>query len=225
MLFRSEDILFTVKTPRFQRELRLTMPGLFNVENALAAVAVCEGLNIPESAVYLGLMRARVPGRMEVYSNADSSITAIVDYAHNRMSFETLFQSTQREYPGRRIVSLFGCPGKKALDRRKDLGEIAGKYAELVVVTEEDSGEEDTLSICNEIAGHVRETGCACLVEPNRGEAIRKAVFSCEGQSSVLLLTGKGAETRQKRGTEYIDVPSDVEYRSEERRVGKECRL
>ena len=209
---RGEDILFTVKTPRFQRELRLTMPGLFNVENALAAVAVCEGLNIPESAVYLGLMRARVPGRMEVYSNADSSITAIVDYAHNRMSFETLFQSTQREYPGRRIVSLFGCPGKKALDRRKDLGEIAGKYAELVVVTEEDSGEEDTLSICNEIAGHVRETGCACLVEPNRGEAIRKAVFSCEGQPSVLLLTGKGAETRQKRGTEYIDVPSDVEY-------------
>ena len=62
---RGEDILFTVKTPRFQRELRLTMPGLFNVENALAAVAVCEGLNIPESAVYLGLMRARGPGRME----------------------------------------------------------------------------------------------------------------------------------------------------------------
>ncbi len=209
---RGEDILFEVKTPRFQRELRLTMPGLFNVENALAAVAVCEGLNIPESAVYLGLMRARVPGRMEVYSNADSSITAIVDYAHNRMSFETLFQSARREYPGRQIVSLFGCPGKKALDRRKDLGEIAGKYADFVVVTEEDSGEEDTLSICREIAGHVEGAGCPCLVEPNRGEAIRKAVFRGEGKPSVLLLTGKGAETRQKRGTEYIEVPSDVEY-------------
>ena len=209
---RGEDILFEVKTPRFQRVLRLTMPGLFNVENALAAVAVCEGLNIPESAIYLGLMRARVPGRMEVYSNADSSITAIVDYAHNRMSFETLFQSARREYPGRQIVSLFGCPGKKALDRRRDLGEIAGKYADFVVVTEEDSGEEDTLSICREIAGHVEGTGCPCLVEPNRGEAIRKAVFHGEGKPSVLLLTGKGAETRQKRGTEYIEVPSDVEY-------------
>jgi len=209
---RGEDILFQVRTPRFQREMRLTMPGLFNVENALAAIAVCEALDIPERAIYLGLMRARVPGRMEVYSNADSSITAIVDYAHNRMSFETLFRSTRQEYPGRRIVSLFGCPGKKALDRRRDLGEISGRSADLVVITEEDSGEEDTLSICNEIAGHVRAAGGQCVVEPNRGEAIRKAVFSCEGKPSVLLLTGKGAETRQKRGTEYIDVPSDVEY-------------
>ena len=78
------------------------MPGLFNVENALAAIAVCQGLNIPEQAVYVGLMKARVPGRMEVYSNADDTVTAIVDYAHNRMSFETLFRSVQAEYPGHR---------------------------------------------------------------------------------------------------------------------------
>ena len=44
-------------------------------------------------SVYVGLMKARVPGRMEVYTNADSHIVAIVDYAHNRMSFETLFRS------------------------------------------------------------------------------------------------------------------------------------
>ena len=139
---RGGDILFRVRTRRFLREFRLTMPGLFNVENALAAIAVCEGLNIPERCIYVGLMKARVPGRMEVYSNADETVTAIVDYAHNRMSFETLFRSVQAEYPGRRVISVFGCPGKKALDRRRDLGEIAGKYADLVVLTEEDSGEE-----------------------------------------------------------------------------------
>ncbi len=208
---RGNDILLRVRTRRFQREFRLTMPGLFNVENALAAIAVCEGLNIPERAVYVGLMKARVPGRMEVYTNADSHIVAIVDYAHNRMSFETLFRSVQTEYPGRRVVTVFGCPGKKALDRRRDLGEISGRCSDLVVLTEEDSGEEDTLSICREIASYVEAQGCDYSIEPNRGEAIRQAVLGCR-EPSVLLITGKGAETRQKRGTEYIDTPSDVDY-------------
>ena len=208
---RGNDILFRVRSRRFSREFRLTMPGLFNVENALAAIAVCEGLNIPERAVYVGLMKARVPGRMEVYTNADSHIVAIVDYAHNRMSFETLFRSVQTEYPGRRVVTVFGCPGKKALDRRRDLGEISGRCSDLVVLTEEDCGEEDTLDICREIASYVEAQGCDYSIEPNRGEAIRQAVLGCR-EPSVLLITGKGAETRQKRGTEYIDTPSDVDY-------------
>ncbi len=208
---QGDDILFRVRTRRFQREFRLTMPGLFNVENALAAIAVCEALDIPERCIYVGLMKARVPGRMEVYSNADGAVTAIVDYAHNRLSFETLFRSVRAEYPGRRVVIVFGCPGGKAQDRRHDLGEVAGKYADLVMLTEEDSGEEDTLSICQEISRAVDAQGCEWSIEPNRGEAIRQAVLSCR-EPSVLLITGKGAETRQKRGREYIDVPSDVEY-------------
>ena len=208
---QGNDILFRVKSRRFLREFRLTMPGLFNVENALAAIAVCQGLNIPERCIYVGLMKARVPGRMEVYANSDNNVIAIVDYAHNRMSFETLFKSVQAEYPGRRIVTVFGCPGKKAFDRRRDLGEISGKYSDLVILTEEDSGEEDTVSICKEIAQHVEAEGCQYSIEPNRGEAIRQAILGCREQS-VLLITGKGAETRQKRGIEYIECPSDVEY-------------
>lgn len=208
---QGHDICFHVKAGALDREFRLTMPGLFNVENALAAIAICRGLDIPEQAIAAGLEKARVPGRMEVYSNADASVTAIVDYAHNRMSFETLFQSVRAEYPGRRIVTVFGCPGKKAYERRRDLGEVSGKYSDLVVLTEEDSGEEDTLSICQEISGHVARQGCPYEIQPNRGEAIRRAVMSCE-VPSVLLITGKGAETRQKRGIEYIDTPSDVEY-------------
>ena len=205
---RGGDILFWVRGKDLDREFRLTMPGLFNVENALAAIAVCEGLQIPQRHIYAGLERARVPGRMEVYSSADGTVTAIVDFAHNRMSFESLCRSAREEYPGRRLVSVFGSVGDKALDRRKDLGEIGGRYSDLVYVTEDDSGEEDTLSICREIASHV---ACECRIEPNRGEAIRQAVLSCE-TPSLLLITGKGAETRQKRGLEYIDTPSDVEY-------------
>ena len=205
------DILFGADAAQLTGQYRLTMPGLFNVDNALAAIAVCRGLGVPPEAVREGLAKARVPGRMEVYSSRSGDVTAIVDYAHNRMSFETLFRSVREEYPGRRIVTVFGCPGRKAFDRRRDLGEVSGAYCDLVVLTEEDSGEEDTVSICREIAVYVAGQGCKYDIQPNRGEAIRQAVLSCT-EPSVILITGKGAETRQKRGLEYIDTPSDVEY-------------
>ncbi len=208
------DIVFRVKTPRYSREFRLTMPGLFNVQNALAALAVCEGLGIPEQYAYAGLMKARVPGRMEIYTNANEKVIALVDYAHNRMSFEKLFESVRAEYPGRRIVTVFGCPGYKALDRRKDLGEISGRYSDLVILTEEDAGEEPVLDICRDVAQWVEAQGCDYSIEPDRGEALRQAVMGCE-VPSILLITGKGAETRQKRGTLYIDCISDVDYTKE----------
>lgn len=203
-----DDILFQVEAARLGGSYHLTMPGLFNVDNALAAIAVCQGLGLPPEPVREGLARARAPGRMEIYASEDGEVAAIVDYAHNRMSFEALFRSVREEYPERRIVAVFGCPGNKAFDRRRDLGEVAGEHSDLVILTEEDSGEEDTLSICREIAAHV---ACQCRIEPNRGEAIRQAVLSCH-RPSVLLITGKGVETRQKRGMEYVDTPSDVDY-------------
>ena len=205
------DILFRVKTPRYSREFRLTMPGLFNVQNALAALAVCEAVGVPEQYAFAGLMKARVPGRMEVYANADEKVTVIVDYAHNKLSFETLFRSVLEEYPGRRIVTVFGCPGFKALDRRKDLGEISGQYSDLVILTEEDAGEEPVEDICKDIAQYVEKGKSDYSIVPDRGEAIRQAVLGCD-VPTVILLTGKGAETRQKRGIEYIDCPSDVDY-------------
>ena len=103
------------------------------------------------------------------------------------------------------------------LSRREGPGPAAGpggggrQYADLVVLTEEDSGEEDTLDICREVAGHVAAQNCEYSIEPNRGEAIRQAILGCR-EPSVLLITGKGAETRQKRGREYVDTPSDVDY-------------
>ena len=205
------DILFRVKTPRYSREFRLTMPGLFNVQNALAALAVCEAVGVPEQYAFAGLMKARVPGRMEVYANADEKVSVIVDYAHNRLSFETLFRSVREEYPGRRIVTVFGCPGYKAYDRRKDLGEISGQYSDLVILTEEDPGEEPVENICRDIAQYVAQGTSDYSIVPDRGEAIKQAVMSCD-EPTVILLTGKGAETRQKRGIEYIDCPSDVDY-------------
>jgi len=208
---QGREIRFHVRTPRLSREFRLTMPGLFNVSNALAAIAVCEALDIPEQFIYEGLSRARVPGRMEIYENADGRITAIVDYAHNKLSFETLFQSVRAEYPGRRITAVFGCPGKKAQRRRRELSEVAARYAHWIILTEEDSGEERTEEICREMSVHVDNAGGSWSIEPDRGRAIRAAIMAAE-EPTVLLITGKGAETRQKRGLEYVPCVSDVEY-------------
>ena len=205
------DTVFTVKTPKFESDFTLTIPGLFNVENALCAIAVCYSLGISQNSMYVGLMKARSSGRMEIYTNSDNKVVVIVDYAHNRMSFENLFDSVKKEFPGRRIVAVFGCPGYKALQRRKDLGEVSGANCDKVYLTEEDRGEEPLINICEEIAVHVKGQNCPYEIIEDRGEAIRSAIFECESET-VILLTGKGNETRQKRGTEYIPCPSDVEY-------------
>lgn len=206
-----EGIAFRVRTAAFDRQFRLGMPGLFNVQNALAAIAICTLFGVSQRDIYVGLMRARVPGRMEVYANANRRIVAIVDYAHNALSFEKLFQSVREEYAGWSVSIVFGCPGKKALDRRRDLGELAGRYAQHVYLTEEDPGEEDAGTICRQIAAFVAAHNCPYTILLNRDDAIRAAVMDAK-PNTVILVTGKGAETREKRGLDYIPVPSDVEY-------------
>ncbi|HYE69836.1 MAG TPA: UDP-N-acetylmuramoyl-L-alanyl-D-glutamate--2,6-diaminopimelate ligase [Anaerovoracaceae bacterium] len=206
-----KNITFMVRTKDFVKEFKITMAGLFNVQNALAAISISQCLKIPMSYVAAGLKKARVSGRMEVYTSKSSKVQVIVDYAHNKMSFETLFQSTLKEYPNKKITIVFGCPGKKAQRRRQELGEIAGKYSDQVYITEEDAGEEPVLKICEEIAQHVEKQDCSYAIIPDREEAIREAITNAD-DDTVVLITGKGRETRQKRGTKYIDTPSDVEY-------------
>lgn len=202
------DITFNVACDSFDKEFKLSMHGLFNVENALAAIAISYGLNIPLEYIYSGLKKAQVAGRMETFSNG--RVNVIVDYAHNKMSFESLFASTDREYPEKKITIVFGCPGKKAFNRRRELGEIAGKYADKVIITEEDAGEESVMKISEEIASYVRKGEADCEIIPDREEAIMRAICEAD-EDTVVLITGKGRETRQKRGIKYVDTPSDVQ--------------
>ena len=207
------DIVFNVRGSDFDDEFKLSMPGLFNVSNALCAIAIARLYDIPVSDIQAGLYQAKVPGRMEIYTSNDQKITAIVDYAHNQLSFQKLFESVRNEYPGYRATIVFGCPGKKAQDRRHDLGEIAGKYADYIYLTEEDAGEEDPLAIAQEIARAVEKEKAPYEIIIDRKQAIARAVEDAANVqgNTVILITGKGAETRQKRGTEYIPVMSDVE--------------
>ena len=199
---------FRVRCDRFDEEFTLTIPGLFNVENALAAITAANCYNIPVEYIRSGLFRARSKGRMECYSSRDDRIMAIVDYAHNKLSFEKLFSSMKEEYPDRDIYAVFGCPGKKALVRRRDLGTIAGEYSKKVFLCAEDPGEEPVDVISKDIAQYVK---CPVEMIEDRGEAIRAAIAGCS-RPSLILITGKGDETRQKYGRTYVPCPSDTEY-------------
>ncbi len=191
-------------------EFKLTIPGLFNVENALVAAIVCFELGIPVEAVRSGLYDAKASGRMEIFKNEERQIVVIVDYAHNRMSFDRLYSSTKEEYPGWRIEALFGCPGGKGLQRREELPEVVSKYADYVWITEEDAGEESVEEISELLLSNLKKYGCLAKVIPDREQAIRTAIQSAKPKT-VIVMTGKGRELYQKRGKEYIPVESDVQ--------------
>ena len=197
----------------FDEEFLLTMPGLFNVENALGVIAAATCMGIPMEYIKSGISRARSKGRMETSISRDGKVTAIVDYAHNKLSFDKLYSSTAKEYPDCSIVGIFGCPGGKAFNRREELALVAGEYSEKVYLVAEDPGPEEPGKISADIAEHLKKTGCPYEIIDDRGVAIRKAIFEgCEKDKKVLLITGKGDETRQKIGKEYVDCESDASF-------------
>ena len=147
---------------------------------------------------------------MEVFYSEDGKRIAIVDYAHNKLSYERFFETIRDEFPDKKMIIVFGCPGGKAFARREELGTIAGKCCEYTIVTEEDYGEEDVNKICREIGEFVAAAGGRFEIITDRVEAIKKAITLMD-DDTILFLPGKGRETREKRGIEYIDTPSDAD--------------
>jgi len=211
------SILFSVtkkKTPAFEEEFELTMPGLFNVENALGVIAAAEIYNIPVNCIKAGLRKAKSPGRMELFKSEDGLVNAFVDYAHNKLSFEALYSSVKKEFPGYRIVGIFGCPGGKAYQRRYELPQVAAKYGDKIYICAEDPGPDPADEISAEVAKYAREAGIEYEEIEDRGAAIHKAILEVR-KPTVLLITGKGEETRQKYGTVYAPCRSDADYTRE----------
>ena len=113
-------------------------PAVFNLSNALGAIACAEALGISADAIEVGLSRAYAPGRMELYPSESGRIMGVVDYAHNGMSLETLLRDLRASYPDREFAVVFGATGGKGVDRRETMGEAAGKLADRIVITEDE---------------------------------------------------------------------------------------
>lgn len=203
-------VSFTAHTPGWEGPVCLGMPGLFNVDNALATIAICEVLGIGYERIAEPLSRARVPGRMELIPSPDTKVVALVDYAHNKLSYQRFFPSVKEEFPGYRIIAVFGAPGGKAYERRRELPQEAARYADYLIYTEEDPANDPVEEICRQMADATPQ-GVAHEVILDREEAIRRAVqLGYEGEGPALLcLLAKGDETRQHEGDEFVPCRTD----------------
>lgn len=202
---------FTMRVSGMAQPVYIPMHGSFNAQNALVALTLARLVGVGDDAIVKGIAHTRVPGRMEFIPTTHPRIHGIVDYAHNRLSFQTFFASIRREFPSARIYAVFGCPGNKAFERRRDLPEIAGAYADEIILTKDDPGSEDTRAICEEMASHLPVHARYCI-EPNRAQAILNAVTDAHKAQvdSVICMLGKGHENTQHEAHGYSSYPSDA---------------
>ena len=197
-------------TEDLNERIELGIFGTINVEDALAAISLSLLLGVPMEYIREGLRTATVPGRMEVFRSADGKKIAIVDYAHNKISYERFFETIREEFPGKKIMIVFGSAGCKAIQRREELGTLAGENCTYSIITEEDFGEEDVNKICREIGDFVGKAGGRYEIVTDREEAVKKAITLMD-DDTILFIPGKGRETRLKRGLVYEDCLSDVD--------------
>ena len=171
------------------------MPGVFSVENALAAISVCKGFGIPTEKAVAALAGAKVKGRNECV-HVDADYNVVIDYAHNGQSFNSVID-TFSVYPHNRIITVFGSVGDRAQLRRREMGEISGRKADLSIITTDDPGYEDPCQIAKEIAAAVEKAGGKYIIEIDREKAVFTALDNAE-KGDIVLLLGKGHETVQK---------------------------
>lgn len=200
---------FRVRGGDMDEEFSIRMPGIFNVSNALAVITAAVVYDIPVEYIRKGIAGTRVEGRMETFADRAEKKIVIADYAHNGISFEAVFDAARRDYKGMPIYCVFGGVGGKAFARRKDISTVAGKNADLVILTEDDPGPEDVVDLAKELGGYIEEVGGRYEIVPDRSEAIRRAILDSPEEALVLVL-GKGQETTQFRNGVFEPYESDI---------------
>lgn len=169
----------------------LNIPGYFTIYNAIGAISVARRFGIPYPAIQEGLKKTFVKGRMEIvpiYKN----YTVIIDYAHNEVSVQSLFE-TIKIYNPKRIISVFGCGGNRSKLRRAPMGEIIAKNSDISIVTSDNSRFERIEDIVQDILVGVHRTNKEYVVIYDRKEAIHHAIDIAK-KGDVILLIGKGHE-------------------------------
>lgn len=179
----------------------LPMPGRFSVYNALAAISICRHFHVRETDIQRSLRATKVKGRIEAVEGP-KGVAVLIDYAHNAMALASLLE-TLREYHPKRLICLFGCGGDRPAMRRRMMGQISGRLADLTVITDDNPRSEDPAAIREQIREGTMETGGECVVIPNRVEAIGYCMTHAK-EGDIIVLAGKGHETYQEiRGKRY----------------------
>jgi len=167
----------------------IPMPGKFNALDALATIALCHALGVPDGAVHEGLARVSVPGRAQPVP-VPAPYSVVIDYAHNGASFDAIL-SALREHSPRRVLLVFGAGGDRPKIRRADMARAAARWADYAVLTADNPRSEPVADICADIAAHLGTLPHAIV--PDRREAVFRAL-SLAGEGDVVALLGKGHE-------------------------------
>lgn len=183
-------------------DIRVNIPGDFNVSNSLAAVAVGRELGLSKKQIENGIAALKgVEGRMTVVKGGQK-FKVIVDFASTPDAFERLFASVRPVTKGK-LIAVFGSAGRRDEAKRAVQGEIAGRFSDEVVLTEEDDRDVDGNMILKQIAegaakaGKVQDKDMFLILD--RKKAIEFAFSRAKNSDDTVVLLGKGHEKTIER--------------------------
>ncbi len=198
----------------FERELRLSLLGMHNISNALAAVATAEVMGISADAIVEGLKKIKgVPGRLQrVVPDGVTHpwpYSVLVDYAHTDAALENVLRAL-KPLTQNRLICVFGCGGDRDRQKRPRMAAAAQQWSDRVFVTSDNPRGENPEAIIEQILpGFTRKNSCQFEVEVDRKKAIEAAIRFAEPGDSVLI-AGKGHEDYQLVGDQVLHF-DDVE--------------
>ncbi|MCD8313592.1 MAG: UDP-N-acetylmuramoyl-L-alanyl-D-glutamate--2,6-diaminopimelate ligase [Bacteroidales bacterium] len=184
------------------REVWTSLIGQHNAYNVLAVycAAMELGADVEETLVAVSRLQSAT-GRLETI-NAANDVCVVIDYAHTPDALENVLKTLREIAPDRTLVCLFGCGGDRDRSKRPEMGELAGKMADRIIVTSDNSRTERTADIMEDIRGGMDSAARAkALFIEDREQAIRTAILTAQ-PGTTILLAGKGHETYQILGTE-----------------------
>lgn len=216
---------FTAVDPAgVHHRLRIRLPGLYNVANALLALAMLDAVGVSPEQAAPGLRTASVPGRLEVIERGQNFL-AVVDYAHKPGALRAVLETLRR--PGARLAVVFGAGGNRDPGKREPMGRVAAEFADLVVVTDDNPRDEDPAAIRAAIAagaataGDTRPGTPAELVEiGDRRSAIAHAVGWARS-GDVVVIAGKGHEAGQTAAGQTRPFDDRAELASALEEIGR----
>jgi len=196
---QSRGSVIEVRSDLGKTELRLQLPGKFNISNALAGFSAGLALNADETEIVEGLGSVRsVRGRMEGVEG--DGFRVVIDYAHTPQALENLLSTLGEIFDGR-LITVIGCGGDRDMDKRPLMGEIAARLSDFLVITSDNPRREDPEKILDDLESGVKGVGKDYARLTDREAAILEAI-GMAGEGDVVVIAGKGHEAYQIIGTE-----------------------